>query len=416
MSWTEARFYGQLRAFFAYKWRAVKSKEGTPTAEQLASYIKTIKTQIDGILGKNRPAKAIDPIAKAYAGMGWDWGHNKQKGEKAASKEDLIKMLETLGKAFYDIERECRQKIAEALEPTEHDLENLDNGVDKLWELDAKNRMKPGVDYELDLQKGKRSREEGDKASRPLFKFVKKESLDARPTYKAFLALLDNYERAVGVAEVETAQEKKEIRTFLATCLQTNVMKYAHKWLAAKGKVSKDPKEFFLLLQKLWFEMYKRDYNAKRPDSSGFEHVFVGEERNGKIVGCHNWLQLWREEQLGNMNYLGYIYPYRPGMTRNDNESHLVTIQFEWKDGKDDNTFELKPVSTSWVGVSPEFELALYTMVFLAGDEENVMDVGPYMVNIKCYTIRRDRVNFLSTSFPEDVPPSEKERNYQASY
>jgi len=41
-------------------------------------------------------------------------------------------------------------------------------------------------------------------------------------------------------------------------------------------------------------------------DSSGFEHVFVGEERAGKIMGLHNWVQYYIEEKKGNINYLGW--------------------------------------------------------------------------------------------------------------
>ena len=41
-------------------------------------------------------------------------------------------------------------------------------------------------------------------------------------------------------------------------------------------------------------------------DSSGFEHVFVGEEKDGKITGLHNWVQYYLEEAKGNIDYLGW--------------------------------------------------------------------------------------------------------------
>jgi len=48
-----------------------------------------------------------------------------------------------------------------------------------------------------------------------------------------------------------------------------------------------------------------------------------------------------------------------------------------------------KFVGTSIIGVSPEFELALYTMAFLAGEDENVvtLDTGGecFDLNVKCH-------------------------------
>jgi len=38
-------------------------------------------------------------------------------------------------------------------------------------------------------------------------------------------------------------------------------------------------------------------------DSSGFEHVFVGEVKKGQIIGCHNWIQIYNEERKGRLNY-----------------------------------------------------------------------------------------------------------------
>lgn len=61
-----------------------------------------------------------------------------------------------------------------------------------------------------------------------------------------------------------------------------------------------------------------------------------------------------------------------------DSESQLLTIQFEWNG-------VLKAVSSTLVGVSPEFEIALYTLCFFMGGEDNHIELGPYQVNIKCY-------------------------------
>ncbi len=105
-------------------------------------------------------------------------------------------------------------------------------------------------------------------------------------------------------------------------------------------------------------------------------------------------------------------------------EDQVVTLQFSW--GGD-----LKPISTSFIGVSPEvrqrvymcacaqsfsvkhclrfhckgasvrvtqFEMALYTMCFLSGAEDTSVVLGPYHVNIKCHRIGR---GMIGTVYPE---------------
>ena len=56
----------------------------------------------------------------------------------------------------------------------------------------------------------------------------------------------------------------------------------------------------------MWFRTYTREV---RDDSSGFEHVFVGEARNGEIMGLHNWIQFSDQEQKHKLDYKGYIFP-----------------------------------------------------------------------------------------------------------
>lgn len=42
-------------------------------------------------------------------------------------------------------------------------------------------------------------------------------------------------------------------------------------------------------------------------DSSSFEHVFVGEGRDDKFIGLHNWIQFYLQEKAGNIDYHGYF-------------------------------------------------------------------------------------------------------------
>ena len=52
--------------------------------------------------------------------------------------------------------------------------------------------------------------------------------------------------------------------------------------------------EFLSEVHKLWFDLYSRH---GRNDSSGFEHVFVGEIKNDEVTGLHNWIQIYLEER-----------------------------------------------------------------------------------------------------------------------
>ena len=157
-------------------------------------------------------------------------------------------------------------------------------------------------------------------------------------------------------------------------------------------------------------------------------------------MGMHSWLQLYNEERKGQLNYLGYIKPKRRatnsllsgleeeqlqtiqvslmtelatawsihGMSCEHLLSHfllqtLCAPQFEWKG-------RLKPVSSSFIGTSPEFELALYTLCFMCGQEENQVILGKYHAIIKCHRIGGDRDSMkIGTSYPEEVPLNEDE-------
>lgn len=280
------------------------------------------------------------------------------------------------------------KKVTVDVNPTVAELKDVRLAANRLWGLDF-NRLHPNVDYKVNLQHGKKPYHEGDLAPEKLFTGVSP-AVFKRPTFATFYALLDNYERSTGKQETVTYHEKKENWAFLTEVMKTAPMVYAHRYLAHRKLSPSSVDGFKKQLNALWFGLYRRESNN---DSSGFEHVFVGEERGGKVMGMHNWIQLYIEEQRGNLDYRGFIFPKHGGRKHDPYGEHqILTLQFAWLD-------ELKPVSTSFIGVSPEFELALYTLMFLAGVENNKVQCGPYKLNIKCFRYGKQ----LGTSYPEEV-------------
>lgn len=267
----------------------------------------------------------------------------------------------------------------------------FNEAVQKLWDLDA--RLTPNKDYKIDVQSSKHPCYKGDAADEPLFTYVKP-AVFRKPTFTTFVALLNNYSAFTGETEDVTEQELQENRAFLNEIMKTAPMKYCHQYCIAKNvtykgeEISESESEFKRILNSIWFELYSR--SGGRKDSSGFEHVFVGEVKNGSVSGFHNWIMFYLEEKRGKVDFRGYIKPRsRESFTAETNDDDpVLTLQFKW------NGVE-KFVGTSFIGVTPEFEMALYTMAFMAaeGNENEItLDAGSEMfdLNVKCHKYDRN--------------------------
>lgn len=285
------------------------------------------------------------------------------------------------------------------IEPTPEEVENVAFAVNHLWSLDI-NRLSPNVEYDIDLQQGKSFHQSGDAASDPLFARVDESILHERPTCAAFIALLDNYTAHAGQAEVVTAEERHEVSAFLHAIMDTPVMQYCHQYCLATGKTTaSDPGGFIALLYQLWFELYSRQ--GGKLDSSGFEHVFIGEIKNNEVTGLHNWIRIYMEEKKHTLDYRGYIKPRYRGIPSSspDDQQQLVTMQFSWHN-------VLKKVSTSMIGTSPEFEMALYTLIFLTQPEGKTnVQLGPYQATVTVYKWENRRSNkfYVASAFLEET-------------
>ncbi|KAM6229577.1 LOW QUALITY PROTEIN: uridylate-specific endoribonuclease C-like [Spheniscus humboldti] len=229
-----------------------------------------------------------------------------------------------------------------------------------------------------------------DYAAGRLFSHVAEERLFSRPTFSRFLALLDNYEGVTGREETVTAEEEEEEEAFLDAVFQTRVMATLTSFFLTKGLYPSE-EAFRADLKEMWFGLYSRS-GGKALDSSGFEHVFHGEIKRGKVSGCHSWVQLYALERSG-LNYLSYSYD-GPWVTYPD----VLALQYRWSG-------YLKSIGSTFMGSSPEFDLALYTLCYKTRpDRQCHVSLGGKAAAIQTYSWANsfygDNQRFVASSYP----------------
>jgi len=62
-----------------------------------------------------------------------------------------------------------------------------------------------------------------------------------------------------------------------------------------------------------------------------------------------------------------------------ESSPRLITLQFTWSKGSG------KPIGSSFIGTSPEFELAMYTTMFLMKREQARVRISDYDVELMCH-------------------------------
>lgn len=273
--------------------------------------------------------------------------------------------------------------------PTAEEAADITKAAKRLWELDG-NRLNRGVDYELNIQCEKSAHNHSDTAPEPLFSYIDEDVFD-RPTFKAFRNLLDNYNATLGFSDNYTKTERNEMDIFINAIKETQVMMYTHSFLVKNKKAPASYDRFMAQVHTAWFTLYRRKVDN---DSSGFEHVFLGERDDEKktVSGLHNWIQIAMEEKSGKLDYKGKIR----GHNHYAEAEQFLTMQFEW-------CGQEKYVSSSLIGTSPEFEIALLTMCFFYGQEDTPVTLGPHHLSVKCYTIRRRGKKYVGSAFPEST-------------
>ncbi|NWI03342.1 ENDUC protein, partial [Tichodroma muraria] len=212
------------------------------------------------------------------------------------------------------------------------------------------NRAGPGQ-LELNL-KGSGS----DTAAPRLFSYVSPELL-ARPTFSRLLALLDNYEPRTGRDETETAEEQREQKEFLDAALDTPVLALLERFVLSKGGAAPS----------LWCP---HAVPTVSPPSS----------HSVPMVAPLS------------LQCLPQVLPVCSTVCPWTGFPDVLSLQFLW-DGHS------KPRGSLLVGSSPEFDLALFTLCFLARpDRQCHVSLGGEAATIQTYTW--DKRRLVASAYP----------------
>lgn len=206
---------------------------------------------------------------------------------------------------------------------------------EQIWAADANRFSDTDVVYNID---GPR-----------LYTYVN-ETRFTEPTYAQFLDLWSNYQTSIGVAEICDTTCQSEQQAYLNTIMTTGPMTAVHSFLISKGLASSTVSGFVTELQTYWFDRYSR---GGVPDSSGFEHVFLGQiGGSSPVTGFNSWIRGYMEEKAGRWIYGGW---------QDTCPAENVLFSFDWiVGGRSYN----KPKSSCFMKTSPEVEIALYTLCF----------------------------------------------------
>lgn len=266
-----------------------------------------------------------------------------------------------------------------------------DDDLEKLSEaLFIKESNNANKHITLNVQKQTSSDSTADDAPQPLFA-VNPEAYQG-PTIQKIITIYDNYQPETNVNEHISPLQRQEESLLVDTLLSTNVMSAAMRFLADKGKIRKDYYEYKDTLRKIWFNLFSRGQG--KIGSSGFEHVFMAELKNGQtgveVVGLHNWIYYSKEEASGKVDYNGYLKKVDLG-----DKGHIVKVRTKYNGHN-------KPVTTLFVGTSPELEMALYTVCFYARPDANCpVSLGGTKFNIVTHKFKYRGNDLVGTAYPE---------------
>jgi poly(U)-specific endoribonuclease len=233
-------------------------------------------------------------------------------------------------------------------------------------------------------------------------------------SYDLVEVLFNNYVLDQTKPEVDTLEdlktEQQEIQSFIEYAYKTPPMQKARKYYSEQTKKEVTDDEWWAIIERVWFAQFD---SGKNQDLSGFEHVIVGEQKQGKVQGYHFWYKYYLDEHFVPDTFSSLNNPagsvkdtiHFLGWEGKRNLSpDCVTLSFVWEafDYKAKQYRKLtKPIGGFWVGPSVEGLMAIGTVRFL----EQAFAPKKATINDVTYNLilfRSPNDKHLRTFYPED--------------
>ena len=229
-----------------------------------------------------------------------------------------------------------------------------------------------------------------DNAPNPLLT-VTDESIFEEPTFKTFIALLDNYtaieERPEVTFEDVGHSHWKEVDAFLDAVFASPTMKAAIAHIQSDLKPGITTDQIRKEVRAMWFEPYTNRYRSATEFCVGFEHVFVGEDESSPagadpcrdaVAGYHSWVKFYLEKKKNKVDCLGYDYP-EGNVADALADPKVATVVMRWSPTKEEDRSHgndlMKKPGGFFIGTRPELEVAFGTLAMYsqhAGKYDNI--------------------------------------------
>jgi poly(U)-specific endoribonuclease len=237
----------------------------------------------------------------------------------------------------------------------------------------------------IDYQGHTTTQDPKDNAPNWLFKDVQVDIL-RRPTFQALIKMLGNFSPQAGITEPDNDKTKADVVNFINTIFGSKPWTVLTNLLRQKNyPLAKDPNTLKNAIKMMWFDHYSRAKGV--PDSSAFEHVFIGELKNGEVSGLHNWVTFYIRERnfTQQFDYKGFI------VKRNN---LMASVKFTWQG-------QPKTGGSFFIGTSPEYDMAVFTLCFLArnGQPCNIeLDGCP--ASITTHDLSQNGRTYIGSAYP----------------